>query len=45
MFGTFHMPAHQLPGDYGIADKQMPEGLMPQLLYPVLQRDAATRAA
>jgi sterol desaturase/sphingolipid hydroxylase (fatty acid hydroxylase superfamily) len=45
MFGTFHMPAHQLPGNYGIADKQMPEGLVPQLLYPVLQRDAATRAA
>jgi sterol desaturase/sphingolipid hydroxylase (fatty acid hydroxylase superfamily) len=45
MFGTFHMPAHERPGNYGIADKQMPEGLVPQLLYPVLQRDAATRAA
>jgi sterol desaturase/sphingolipid hydroxylase (fatty acid hydroxylase superfamily) len=45
MFGTFHMPAHERPGNYGIADKQMPEGLVPQLLYPVLQRDAGTRAA
>ena len=45
MFGTFHMPAHELPGNYGIADKQMPGGLIPQLIYPVLQRDTARRAA
>ena len=45
MFGTFHMPAHQLPGNYGIADKEMPEGLMPQILYPILQRDPAEQAA
>jgi sterol desaturase/sphingolipid hydroxylase (fatty acid hydroxylase superfamily) len=47
MFGTYHMPAGELPGGYGIDDKAMPEGLMPQLLYPLLQREpvAAERAA
>ena len=45
MFGTFHMPAHELPGNYGIADKEMPEGLMPQLLYPITQRDPVQQAA
>jgi sterol desaturase/sphingolipid hydroxylase (fatty acid hydroxylase superfamily) len=45
MFGTFYMPAHQLPRNYGIADKEMPEGLMPQLLYPITQRDPVQQAA
>jgi len=45
MFGTFHMPVGQLPRNYGIDDKQMPEGLMPQILYPILQRDPAEQAA
>ncbi|MEO8300581.1 MAG: sterol desaturase family protein [Rhizomicrobium sp.] len=45
MFGTFHMPAHALPRNYGIADKEMPEGLVPQLLYPILQRDPVEQAA
>lgn len=37
MFGTFHMPAGALPDNYGIDDEAMPEGLVPQLLYPLLQ--------
>jgi sterol desaturase/sphingolipid hydroxylase (fatty acid hydroxylase superfamily) len=45
MFDTFHMPAGELPRNYGIDDKQMPEGLVPQLLYPILQRDPAEQAA
>jgi sterol desaturase/sphingolipid hydroxylase (fatty acid hydroxylase superfamily) len=45
MFGTFHMPARELPRGYGIDDKEMPEGLMPQLLYPITQRDPVERAA
>jgi sterol desaturase/sphingolipid hydroxylase (fatty acid hydroxylase superfamily) len=40
MFGTFHMPAGELPGDYGIDDRDMPETLAGQLLYPLRQRDA-----
>jgi len=40
MFGTYHMPAGELPKDYGIDDKEMPQGLMPQLVYPILQRGA-----
>ena len=45
MFGTFHMPAGELPRNYGIDDKQMPEGLVPQMLYPIMQRDPAEQAA
>lgn len=45
MFGTFHMPAGQLPRNYGIDDKQMPEGLVPQMLYPIMQRGPAEQAA
>lgn len=37
LFGTFHMPQGVLPGNYGIDDETMPEGLMPQLVYPLLQ--------
>ena len=39
MFGTYHMPVGELPKDYGIDDAEMPEGLVPQLLYPLIQRD------
>ena len=39
MFGTFHMPEGALPDNYGIDDKAMPEGLMPQLIYPLLQSE------
>ena len=41
MFGTFHMPKGALPGTYGIEDDAMPEGLMPQLIYPLLQGEQA----
>ena len=41
MFGTFHMPKGALPGNYGIDDDAMPEGLMPQLVYPLLQGERA----
>jgi sterol desaturase/sphingolipid hydroxylase (fatty acid hydroxylase superfamily) len=37
MFGTFYMPKNRLPTNYGIDDKQMPQGLLPQLLYPLTQ--------
>jgi sterol desaturase/sphingolipid hydroxylase (fatty acid hydroxylase superfamily) len=40
MFGTYHMPQGVLPSGYGIDDKQMPEGLMRQLAYPLVQDDA-----
>jgi sterol desaturase/sphingolipid hydroxylase (fatty acid hydroxylase superfamily) len=37
MFGTFHMPRGQVPQQYGIdaANAPMPEGLLPQLIYPL----------
>jgi sterol desaturase/sphingolipid hydroxylase (fatty acid hydroxylase superfamily) len=38
LFGTFHMPEGVLPEGYGIDDEAMPDGLVPQLVYPVLQR-------
>jgi len=43
MFGTYHMPANARPGRYGIDDKAMPEGLLPQLLYPILQGEPAAQ--
>jgi hypothetical protein len=33
------MPKGALPGAYGIDDEAMPEGLMPQLVYPLLQSE------
>jgi sterol desaturase/sphingolipid hydroxylase (fatty acid hydroxylase superfamily) len=39
MFGTFYMPDGALPNNYGIDDQAMPEGLMPQLIYPLLQSE------
>jgi len=36
--GTYHMPEGVLPQGYGIDDTAMPEGLMPQLVYPLLQK-------
>jgi sterol desaturase/sphingolipid hydroxylase (fatty acid hydroxylase superfamily) len=38
MFGTAYMPEGRLPEGYGIDDAEMPEGLMPQLVYPLLQK-------
>lgn len=43
MFGTAYMPQGQVPQSYGIDDAQMPEGLMPQLVYPLVQSEAAPR--
>jgi sterol desaturase/sphingolipid hydroxylase (fatty acid hydroxylase superfamily) len=40
-FGTFHMPEGALPDDYGIDDAAMPEGLVAQFAYPLLQREPA----
>jgi len=37
MFGTYYMPKGALPGGYGIDDAAMPEGLMAQTLYPLVQ--------
>jgi sterol desaturase/sphingolipid hydroxylase (fatty acid hydroxylase superfamily) len=34
MFGTFYMPANEVPDAYGIADKHFPTGLDRQMLYP-----------
>jgi sterol desaturase/sphingolipid hydroxylase (fatty acid hydroxylase superfamily) len=34
MFGTFYMPAKELPDRYGIADRDFPAGFGKQLLYP-----------
>jgi sterol desaturase/sphingolipid hydroxylase (fatty acid hydroxylase superfamily) len=44
MFGTYHMPAGVRPGGYGIADQAMPEGLLAQLVYPLLQSDPAAQS-
>jgi sterol desaturase/sphingolipid hydroxylase (fatty acid hydroxylase superfamily) len=37
LFGTWYMPAHELPDAYGIDDKQFPQGFGSQLLYPFRQ--------
>lgn len=37
MFGTFYMP-ETLPQNYGIDDKEMPEGYGRQLVYPLLSK-------
>jgi len=37
MFGTFYMPARQLPDDYGIADREFPPSFARQMLYPFRQ--------
>ena len=38
LFGTYYMPAGKRPQTYGIGDDAMPEGLMPQMVYPLLQK-------
>ncbi len=45
LFGTFHMPQGARPSDYGIDDDAMPEGLLPQLLYPLTQRQSPADGA
>ena len=42
MFGTFYMPQGALPQEYGIDDDAMPEGLLPQLVYPLRQQQAVS---
>lgn len=39
MFGTYHMPAGQMPRAYGIDDDAMPEGFLAQTVYPLIQRE------
>jgi len=36
VFGTFYMPEGKLPAHYGIADKDMPENMGMQILYPLM---------
>jgi sterol desaturase/sphingolipid hydroxylase (fatty acid hydroxylase superfamily) len=45
MFGTFHMPQGALPQSYGIDDKAMPEGLLAQIVYPLIQADPVDASA
>ena len=40
MFGTFYMPAHEMPSDYGIGEPDFPKSFGEQLLYPL--KDKAT---
>jgi sterol desaturase/sphingolipid hydroxylase (fatty acid hydroxylase superfamily) len=37
MFGTFYMPAGELPGRYGIADRSFPTGFAAQMAHPFTQ--------
>jgi sterol desaturase/sphingolipid hydroxylase (fatty acid hydroxylase superfamily) len=37
LFGTFYMPAGELPGDYGIADREFPTSFGAQLVHPFTQ--------
>jgi hypothetical protein len=34
------MTAGKLPQSYGIDDAHMPEGLLPQLIYPLIQDES-----
>jgi sterol desaturase/sphingolipid hydroxylase (fatty acid hydroxylase superfamily) len=34
LFGTFYMPAHALPGHYGIDDANFPAGFIGQTVHP-----------
>lgn len=42
MFGTYYMPQGALPDSYGIGDDNMPEGLLAQIVYPLIQREKAS---
>ncbi|HUO89175.1 MAG TPA: sterol desaturase family protein [Rhizomicrobium sp.] len=37
IFGTFHMPKDELPANYGIDDRAMPESFGMQLIYPIVR--------
>jgi sterol desaturase/sphingolipid hydroxylase (fatty acid hydroxylase superfamily) len=43
LFGTFYMPAHALPGHYGIDDPNFPAGFIGQTVHPF--RDLVEAAA
>jgi sterol desaturase/sphingolipid hydroxylase (fatty acid hydroxylase superfamily) len=43
LFGTFYMPAHALPGRYGIDDANFPAGFIGQTVHPF--RDLIEAAA
>jgi sterol desaturase/sphingolipid hydroxylase (fatty acid hydroxylase superfamily) len=36
LFGTFYLPEGKRPGQYGIVDKDMPDSLGMQVLYPLM---------
>jgi hypothetical protein len=44
-FGAFDTSAYQRSNNHGIASRRMSDGVMPQLIYPMLTRDAAGQAA
>ncbi len=37
MFGTFYMPAGELPDNYGIAEREYPTSFPGQLVHPFTQ--------
>ncbi len=37
LFGTFYMPEHELPGEYGVDDPQFPRSFGAQMLHPFKQ--------
>jgi sterol desaturase/sphingolipid hydroxylase (fatty acid hydroxylase superfamily) len=37
-FGTFYLPAGRQPRRFGLADEEVPEGLVAQLVYPFSRR-------
>jgi len=37
MFGTFYMPEHELPDEYGVEDPEFPQSFGAQLVYPFRQ--------
>jgi sterol desaturase/sphingolipid hydroxylase (fatty acid hydroxylase superfamily) len=48
LFGTFYMPAHQLPSRYGIDEPEFPRGFVGQLVHPfrnLVEQAAARREA
>ena len=45
MFGTFYMPANELPDGYGIGEPDFPKTFGGQLLYPLKDKGAAVASA
>jgi sterol desaturase/sphingolipid hydroxylase (fatty acid hydroxylase superfamily) len=44
MFGTFYMPAGRLPEQFGIDDREFPQGFWGQMLYPWDEAEIAPAA-